>query len=415
MTGDDDSKGRTTERRIALATYDLRFSGGVKSVSEFAAEALDHRERDCYFVYNAYPWEECTTATDLIKGNWSVKTTQDSHNGTKVLRIGRRLPELLVTNYRLNRSAWQSVLADAGVGLVLGGPCLAGVPLARSETPYAVWMGTTIEDEREVQKRQFGLDRRLRYEMARPILKRQERTVLRNANKVLVQSSYTKRRVIKKHGLDGDAVNVVPVPVDTETFSPGQPETDLKEVVFVGRLNDPRKNTALLLEAFAHLIKDVPDAKLTLVGEEPDARYTELIDELGIRENVSTPGKVDSVVPYLRQAAVFAFPSRQEGFGIAALEALACGTPVVSTRCGGPEDFVVHGETGYQVDEGDVEGFANAIHDLLNSPADQERMGMAGRELVVENYAREEVERELHDSVGGITGVNPTVEPWKET
>lgn len=415
MTGDDDVTSRTTKKQIALATYDLRFSGGVKSVADFTAEALDDRRYDSYFVYNAYPWEECATGTDLIKGNWSIKNTQDSHDGTEVLRISRRLPELLVANYRLNRSAWQSALIGADVGLVLGGPCLAGVPLSRSEIPYVVWMGTTIEDEREVQKQQFGLGRRLRYEVARPVLKHQERAVLRNADKVLVQSSYTRRRVVEKHGLNGDAIDVVPVPVDTENFSPAEPETDPKEIIFVGRLNDPRKNTKLLLEAFAHVIKDVPDAKLTLVGGEPAAQYTHLIEQLGIRENVSTPGRVDSVVPYLRRAAVFAFPSHQEGFGIAALEALACGTPVVSTRCGGPEDFVVDDETGYLVDEGDVEGFANALRSILDSPVDQERMGVAGREIVVDDYAREDVEKELNDSVDGITGLNITSERWEET
>ncbi|TKX71838.1 glycosyltransferase family 4 protein [Halorubrum sp. GN11GM_10-3_MGM] len=410
MTGDDDVTSRTTKKQIALATYDLRFSGGVKSVAEFTAEALDDRRYDSYFVYNAYPWEECATATDLIKGNWSIKNTQDSHDGTKVLRIGRRLPELLVTNYRLNRSAWQSALIGADTGLVLGGPCLAGVPLAHSETPYVVWMGTTIQDERDVQKQQFGLGRRIRYELARPVLKRQERTVLRNADKVLVQSSYTKRRVVEKHGLNGDAVDVVPVPVDTENFSPGEPETDQKEIVFVGRLNDPRKNTELLLEAFAQVVKDVPDAKLTLVGGDPAAQYKRLMEELGIRENVSTPGKVDSVVPYLRRAAVFAFPSHQEGFGIAALEALACGTPVVSTRSGGPEDFVVDDETGYLVDQGDVEGFANAVRGILDSPVDQERMGVAGREIVVDNYTRKDIEKELNNSVDKITSVEYTFE-----
>jgi len=278
---------------------------------------------------------------------------------------------------------------------------LAGVPLARSEIPYVVWMGTTIEDEREVQKQQFGLGRQLRYEVARPVLKRQERAVLRNADKVLVQSSYTRRRVVEKHGLNGDAVDVVPVPVDTEAFSPGEPETDPKEIVFVGRLNDPRKNTKLLLEAFALVLEDVPDAKLTLVGGEPDVRYTELMDELGIRENVSTPGKVDSVVPYLRRASVFAFPSDQEGFGIAALEALACGTPVVSTRCGGPEDFVVNGETGYLVDKGDVDKFAMRLREFLTSPEITSVTGKAARQKAL-SFSPMAVGKELRKRIQSI-------------
>lgn len=353
---------------VALATYDPRSGGGVRSVIEFAYETVAEMGTKPYLVYNALSWEDCTTLRELLSGSWTITVKEERHGKMDGIQVPRRLPELLFTNYRLNRSAWQSALVDADMGLVLGGPCLAGLPLAQSETPYAVWMGTTIEDEREVQKRQFGLGRRLRYELVRPVLKRQEQTVLRNADKVLVQSSYTKQRVVEKHGLNGNAVDVVPVPVDTETFSPGEPETDPKEIVFVGRLNDPRKNTQLLLEAFVQVLEGVPNAKLTLVGSEPDARYIELMDELGIRENISTPGKVDSVVPYLRRAAVFAFPSSQEGFGIAALEALACATPVVSSRCGGPEDFVVDGETGYLVDNGDVERFAIGLKNFLTNP-----------------------------------------------
>lgn len=381
--------------QVALATIDPRFTTGVRSVMEFAYETIYEVGCDPYLVYNAYPWKECTTIRGLFGRDWTIPVSKDDHDGMKAVRIGRGLPELLVTNYRLNRAEWQAALSDADAAMVLGGPCLAGVPLARTETPYVVWMGTTIEDEREVQKRHFGIGRRLRYELARPILRRQERLVLLNAERVLVQSTYTKRQVVQRHGLDPDKVEVLPYPVDTEKFSPGEPETNPREVVFVGRLNDPRKNTELLLESFARVVETIPEAHLTLVGDEPDDKYIKLMEELGIRGNVSALGEVESVVPYLRRAAVFAFPSRQEGLGIVGLEAMACGTPVVSTRCGGPEDYVVEDETGYLVPTSDSHKMSDRLKSLIQDPQKRNRLGTTARKKIEREYASTIVEPKL--------------------
>lgn len=374
------------DNRVALMTYDPRSGGGVRSVMEFAYETVANAGLDPYLVYNALQWSDCLTLRDLVRSDWRIPVTEEWHDGMEGIQIGRGFPELLVTNYLVNRNEWQAALDSADATLVLGGHCLAGIPAARKGDRYAVWMGTTIEDEREVQIRYFGLGRRLRYEVARPILRHQERLVLLNAEQVLVQSTYTKRQVVQRHGLDPDEVEVLPYPVDTEKFSPGKPETDPHEIVFVGRINDPRKNIELLLKSFARVVETIPEAHLTLVGGEPDDWCVGLMEKLGIRENVAIPGEVKSVVPYLRRAAMFAFPSRQEGFGISALEAMACGTPVVSTRCGGPEDFVKNGKTGYLVDEGNVLEFSKRMIDILQDPAQCSRFSEESRRLTRRKY-----------------------------
>src|SRR6185295_9323300 len=88
----------------------------------------------------------------------------------------------------------------------------------------------------------------------------------------------------------------------------------------------------------------------------------------------------------LRTLDVFVVPSHQEGLCIAALEAMACGCPVVSTRCGGPEEFVLDDETGFLVGSDPTE-MADAILRILSAPKLRQRLGTAAREKVVRDYS----------------------------
>src|SRR5206468_12362674 len=101
----------------------------------------------------------------------------------------------------------------------------------------------------------------------------------------------------------------------------------------------------------------------------------------GIQEQVDSLGFVDAaqLPELLRQASVFAIPSDQEGLCISALEGMACGLPVVSTRCGGPEAFVVPGQTGLVVERNNEAEMADALHSLLTEPDTRQRMAQQAR------------------------------------
>jgi glycosyltransferase involved in cell wall biosynthesis len=94
-------------------------------------------------------------------------------------------------------------------------------------------------------------------------------------------------------------------------------------------------------------------------------------------------------VRLLNWAEVFLFPSRREGFGMAAAEAMACGTPVVAARAGGLPEVVEDGKTGFLCDPEDAEAFATAVDRLLKDPALARRMGEAGRRRVLERFSWE--------------------------
>jgi N-acetyl-alpha-D-glucosaminyl L-malate synthase BshA len=120
--------------------------------------------------------------------------------------------------------------------------------------------------------------------------------------------------------------------------------------------------------AFDRIIKKVP-SKLLLIGDGPERPGIEkLCRDLGNCDHVRFLGKQDAIEEILSVCDLFMMPSESESFGLAALEAMACQVPVISTNTGGMPELNIHGETGYLSNVGDFEDMANhAIH-LLTDP-----------------------------------------------
>jgi N-acetyl-alpha-D-glucosaminyl L-malate synthase BshA len=120
-----------------------------------------------------------------------------------------------------------------------------------------------------------------------------------------------------------------------------------------------------IVEAFAKIRREVPSV-LVLVGDGPERRATEAaVERLGLAEHVRFLGKVDAVADLLRAADLFLLASASESFGLAALEAMACGVPVIATQVGGLPEVVVDGESGALVPVGDVAAMAERAVELL--------------------------------------------------
>ena len=138
----------------------------------------------------------------------------------------------------------------------------------------------------------------------------------------------------------------------------------------VGRLS-PQKGFDLLLSAFARLLPGAPGAHLTIAGTGPDeAALRRQAGELGIADRVTLRGFVDNPYPLMRAADCYVLSSRYEGFPNVALEALACGTPVVATACSGIDALVVPGVNGWIAPVGDVAGLADALARAVRTPLD---------------------------------------------
>ncbi len=145
----------------------------------------------------------------------------------------------------------------------------------------------------------------------------------------------------------------------------------------VKRLND-------IIRVFAQL-REESHVRLIMVGDGPEKeRARMLAQELGVVEHVIFTGKVLDIDRILRCTDVFLLPSEKESFGLAALEAMACGVPVISSNTGGLPEVNIHGETGFTANVGDVDAMVKFIKQLFSDAALEEtlRVGAKRRSLL---------------------------------
>jgi glycosyltransferase involved in cell wall biosynthesis len=183
---------------------------------------------------------------------------------------------------------------------------------------------------------------------------------------------------------------VSPMPVATDLFSPGNGRPS-NRLLFVGRLN-AQKGTALLLDALAAM--RVP-AELDVVGDGPDADALKAqAARLGVSGRIRWHGSLPQprLVDFYRAASALVVPSRDEGFGLVAVEAQLCETPVVAFASGGLADSIEDGVTGYLTPAGDAAALATTLDAVLQSDGRHD-VGRAGRQFALARYAPESVAR----------------------
>jgi D-inositol-3-phosphate glycosyltransferase len=201
------------------------------------------------------------------------------------------------------------------------------------------------------------------------------------------------QQLIALYGAPSDRIQLVPPGVIHAFFSPGDRFGARKALgygldgspmlLFVGRIQ-PLKGLDVAIGALAELRRR--DAQLVVVGgpSGPDghaeaAKAEVLADELGVADRIRwvPPQPHHLLATYYRAADLCIVPSRSESFGLVALEAAACGTPVVAAAVGGLRTLVDDGDTGYLVEDRHPEVFASAVDALLADPARAQRMGAA--------------------------------------
>ncbi|RMG61578.1 MAG: glycosyltransferase, partial [Calditrichaeota bacterium] len=137
----------------------------------------------------------------------------------------------------------------------------------------------------------------------------------------------------------------------------------------------------------AHMVCRQRPVRLILIGDGPERPRAEaLARELGIADRVTFLGKQEDVYPLLAIGDVFLMPSEQESFGLAALEAMACGVPCVTSDAGGLAEIMVEGKTGFIARVGDVETMARRAVEILASPGRRQQMGRQAREHAYRNF-----------------------------
>jgi len=219
-----------------------------------------------------------------------------------------------------------------------------------------------------------------------------ESMILGDVDAMIVSTEEEKHDLVRLYGAHACKINVVPAGVDLELFRPTDRQKarkmlgirESRVILYVGRI-EPLKGIDILLRAVA-LLECTADTRVLIVGGSPgnDAeldRLNALAVQLDIEDLVTFTGAVrQTELPrYYGAADTFVFPSHSESFGLAALEAMACATPVIVSRVGGLKTFIDGGKTGYLVPWHCPEAFAQRLETLLANPALKDAMGQAAR------------------------------------
>ena len=253
-----------------------------------------------------------------------------------------------------------------------------------------------------------------------------EQRILDRADRIVVATLAEQTQLRFLYKVNERKLEVIPPGVDTSHFYPIPPDEakqylglnpEDRMVLYVGRI-EPLKGVSTLIEAMSCLkFKDQSGpVHLAIIGGEPDvtpeemstemAHLQKLSDDLAMDQTVVFLGKRgQNTLPYYYSAAeVLVMPSHYESFGMVALEAMACGTPVIASDVGGLGFLVQDGETGYTVPDGEPDKLCEKLTLLLRDHALRERMGQRAVE-VAQSYDWEKIAKQIVDVYEGLIGV----------
>jgi L-malate glycosyltransferase len=199
---------------------------------------------------------------------------------------------------------------------------------------------------------------------------------IEHSDRVTAVSEFLREETFRAFGCDGCEITVIPNFVNPAEYFPavateghgGFAPAGHRVLVHVSNFR-PVKRLLDVVRVFGGVRKVMP-ATLVLVGDGPDYQAAQReATLLGVKSDVRFFGRVDDVADILRGGDLFLLPSETESFGLAALEAMACGMPVIASRVGGLPEVVTEGESGYLVPVGDVAGMTERAISVLGDPA----------------------------------------------
>jgi glycosyltransferase involved in cell wall biosynthesis len=217
-----------------------------------------------------------------------------------------------------------------------------------------------------------------------------QRHVVSRLPRVLTVSVASHRDIVDHLGVHPDRLHVVPVGTDPDRFRP-RPEIARRpgRLLTTASADSPLKGLAHLIEALAK-VRTEREADLVVVGQAPlGGPVAEAIDRYDLADAVQFVHGIsdDELVARYAEAEVAVVPSLYEGFSLPAVEAMACGVPLVATTGGAiPEVVGPHGLAALHVPPADAGALAHGILSLLDDPARRERLGAAGRRRAIERF-----------------------------
>ena len=284
---------------------------------------------------------------------------EDFTNGVEEFLIMEDQHDALLANYWLSGSAAHQLKHNLNMPLITSFHTLARVKAASGD-------------------KSFGYEERIKVESE----------VIGCSDVILSNSSFETDQLVSHYGADPSRIEIVPPGVDHSIFNPACKSearrllnlSEQKTLLFVGRIQ-PLKGVDLAISTLAEL--EDKDARLILIGsssgmEGPSEqrRITKMVKELGLTNRVLfvEPQPHEKLVNWYRAADVLLMPSRSESFGLVALEAAACGLPVVASEVGGLQTIVENGLSGYLINDRDPWSYAAHVSKIIDDSGKAEEM-----------------------------------------
>ena len=380
--------------KVLISTQNMNIGGGVVALLSFLGPYLREEGYEVTYTFPSRGVREM-----FNRSKFHIREV----DGIRTIQV-RSIPYVHLIDQLVAAFSIRGLLDQYEIYQAIGGANFPALPFMMANKPYVCWVATTYEDERRLILHPLrSLESPMRIllyyfnYLLKPLVLWYEKRIYQRAAKILTISRYTAHSIQEQYGIPIEKFSVIPFPIDTDKF---KPKANRQQVVaedfilMVGRITDPRKNVKLLLRAFAQIRQHFPKLKLIIIGQKPENdRLEHFCDELGIASSVAFLGHVaeEKLVNYYTQAKLSVLPSLQEGLGIVVLESMACGTPVVSTKCGGPEEIIAHGKNGYLVENDNAEALAEGVCKLLADEALRRRMGEKAREHILKHYSLEQI------------------------
>lgn len=377
--------------RIAIVLPGIQYGGGVPTMATFLYQQLlqdDHYQPT--LISLAMSSHDEHSVRLLSPKSWlrGVQVRQGESNGLPVTFVGAFLAELEWQRYQY-RKVLASLLAEYDLIQVVAGTALLTKAVYPTNIPVCLYVATTVEQDNESYRAQLRGWRAIWTALMTYNNKHIEQKILPQIDRVFAISHYTYNQL--KAAVTFPNLILAPPGTDIKVFTPANTYQSNGYLLAVGRLADPRKNCRMLLHIYHQLRQHcVQPPRLRLVGQAPAAADWVLAEEWGITPYIDVFPYVSSkqeLAEHYRQASLFLLTSDEEGLGIVVVEAMACGLPVIATRCGGPETTVVEGDTGYLVPVGNIEAFSTRIEQMWKQPKLRQQMGKRGRNRAVAHFS----------------------------